>query len=260
MRLIPRPERFAAPFPAEKRVEVRQGRGLAAAWDRWRSQPIAPFRVIARLAAPVSMGVTEAVHLDAVLSWAAHDKHGPYLTRPPLAPLENCVLPLPLGLVWVDAAGLPLWAASDLVPIGPAAQSVVYVHRRYPEHREPLQRERGANTAAGRWKDARIPQRVTVCERLEAVGFGDLEEVADLLLGLSHVGKKAAHGRGRVATWEVTPAPCLTLEAVMERRPTPVRALAPTASVSAGRLGHGGYTPPYWDARRHGPVRTAVHG
>lgn len=241
------------PFPRMSPKSVAAGRSYADLWDRWRPGPHVPLRVRGRMATGYLSGLDRALHLDGMLSGAVSGLQGPFVDM-----AAKFVLPLPLALAWIDPSGRPLWAATELRPVGSVVEGDLYIHSRYPTDRAPLARRQAALTAAGQFKDVRIPLRVTAAAAIEGWCLGIAEEVAMLLDRVTHVGRKPAHGRGRVVRWTVTPAPGIDLAWILERRTTPLAALG-DAAVPARRVAPRiGWTPPYWDATFHAACRRAA--
>ncbi len=227
---------------------------------RYLALPMEPLLVSATLTSPMIVNVDGGVHLDALLTWAVtedfpcptiHDDHS-----------ATAVVPLPVRLLWVDARGLPLWAASDLVPIGQWESETVYFHKRYPSDRVEWCRSPNALTTAGRWKEARLPfpRRVPHADaELCGMVLGNRAEIERLLTGyVTHVGRKVAAGNGRVAQWSVAPLAVdgeTALGRILDGRCTPVdyyveRGTAQSQGADFERrlLPSRCWTPPYWYA------------
>lgn len=241
-------------FPAVSARSAKEGRSYEAAWQRWRDGPHQGLRIMATLATPVLPGAEQGVHLDGVLSAAVLSSR---LVGASVSKVDDHVVPLPLALAWVDDDGRPLWAATDLRSMGPATEAEIYLHKRYPTDRAELAAKRGVLTSAGRYKDVRMPLRAIATWALVGWCIGIAEDVRSLLSGMTHVGRKGAIGQGRVLTWGVEPDP-VDLDWVLDRRSVPLAALG-TAAVPADRVApRESWTPPYWDARRHAPCRSAA--
>lgn len=216
------------------------------------------MRVTAVMGGPYVHAIDGAIHLDGVLSMAACAA----INSGPNQDFDGAVVPIPLRLLWVCQKGRPLWAASDLRPVGETGQAKSYWHSRYPADRADLSEKIGANTSAGRWKDYRVPMSMTLAHRLEALCVGVPEHVEKLLTQhVTHIGKKTSQGKGRVLQWTVDPLPLPiddAIEAIISSRPVPLDYFRETASQISGRIvPRAGWTPPYWDARYHTEV---VHG
>lgn len=205
----------------------------------------------ATLGTPVLAGTPDGrIHLDSVLAYAAMRpiEH----TLPP-ARQHVQVIEIPgLLCLWRDEAGRPLWACSDLAPVGERTQGVEYGHRRYPEHRSRLAKKASANTAAGQYKEGRRQLRTTVATRWEARAIGDPEQIRALLAEVSHIGSRSVN-YGRVLCWEVIEDDGATAQSVLAGRPVPAAALA-ALGISPGRINpFCGWTPPYWYHAWHQP-------
>lgn len=207
--------------------------------DSYAQLPKSPVIVLADLVTPVVHAERERTHLDSILSAAAITDH-PH----PSAWDAVAIVPLPLDLLWVSPAGLPLWASTPLAPVGERIDAREYWHKRYPAHRAELGDKLSANTSAGRWREYRVPVAAQSVSRLAALAIGHREELQRLLNGVTHIGKKGAMGYGRVARWQVIDGDH-GIDAILANRPVPL----------ASGLGGGkaiepcrGWTPPYWFA------------
>ena len=238
-------------FPAVSRREYDAGRSYQALWERWRTAPKAPLHITGMLVSGFIPGADDAVHLDGILSAAVF---GCSKVGAKVDPSESFVLPLPVDLHWVDDGGRPLWLTTDFRAADPQ-QGTAYIHSRYPDHRADLANKQSVLTSAGRFKDTRMPLRIITAGLIGAWCIGDVDEIRSLLAATTHVGRKPAHGQGRVVKWEVSAAPGIDAAWILERRMTPVAALGATAIIADRIAPRGGWTPPYWDARFHTTCR-----
>lgn len=216
------------------------------------------MRVVATMGGPYVPAVDGAIHLDGALSSASCAA----ISAGPNQDFSDAVIPVPLRLLWVSASGRPLWAASDMRPVGPSGQAKAYWHRRYPVERADLADKTNANTSAGRWKDYRVPLAMTLAHQIEGLCVGDVEFVRRLLSEhVTHVGKKPSQGKGRVLQWDVEPLELpadVAIDAILQARPVPLDYFRETGRAVAGRImPRAGWTTPYWDVRYHAEV---VHG
>lgn len=209
--------------------------------ERCESLAKAPLIITAEMASPVVHADACGTHLDAVLSWAA-------LTLHPVASQFDAppVIPLPLALAWVDTAGRPLWCCTPLRSHDPAINSREYWHKRYPGHRADFGSKVSADTKTGRWKEYRVPLHAESSRRLMAICIGHADEVERLLSAVSHIGKKASAGYGRVAGWSITPA-AHDADEILTMRPVPVEYFAGRSQVGVLEPLRA-WTPPYWYA------------
>lgn len=242
------------PFPSVRRSDHEAGRSYQAMWTRWRGIEVEPLRITASLATAVMPGI-DVMHLDGILSMAV-DQQGPGIRVN--AP-ERYALPLPIALAWTSPDGDPLWLTTDFRPVGEWVTGEVYTHSRYPTDVAHLAKRTSVLTAAGQFKDVRIPRRVVVAPCVEAYCFGHAETIRSLLADVTHIGKKGSTGCGRVLRWTVAPYPGIDEAWILERRPVPLAALAADVAVSAARIApRMGWTPPYWDVVRHTVCRRAA--
>jgi len=211
--------------------------------DDYAAMSKTPLIITAELTTPIIHAERDRTHLDGILSAAA-------LTDHPVAGKydDDTVVPLPLDLAWVSPHGLPLWACTPLMPAGGGMETREYWHKRYPSHRAEFGDKLNAVTSAGRWKEYRVPVHAQSIDRLHALAIGNADEIERLLAGMTHVGKKASMGYGRVARWSVTPG-AHTLVDVLALRPVPVAYYDDDAS-HGHLVRNRAWTPPYWYAPR----------
>ncbi|MBF6590464.1 MAG: hypothetical protein IVW57_08015 [Ktedonobacterales bacterium] len=230
---------------------MRNDPRIAAYVATWGALDCQPWRV--RLRTATAVGGYGALHVDGILSYG--------LVRCALrgAPLAESAepydLPLPLRCLWRDpATGLPLWAATDLAPVG-LTQTGRQTWTRKQIAPQLLTTSSGKpyapRSSAGPYKDMQIPLPVRVAEGFMADIWGDARIISDLLQPLLTVGKKGAQGLGQIIAWDLEPLATFHLvdDAGCARRPIPVAALA-SWDLHAAQMG--GWTPPYW--RNHTPI------
>lgn len=195
--------------------------------ERYADLPMRPIRIVLRLLQGVPMAVYDPIGIDSLLARAvvneATDNAG--LANVPL-PYD---LPVPLHCLWRDAHwGLPLWAATPLMPSGRAVKDVVYWHRRAQPGTLSGTKSGTLNimTTGGRWLEVRRPMPTEIADEWVAEAVGNPDEVARLLGGITHVGKHRATGFGAVRDWhvEALDAFSLTRDGVLTR-PLPEEAL-----------------------------------
>lgn len=226
-----------------------------ALWRRWRESPAKPLHIVGRLASGYVAGIDGALHLDSILSAACFDLYASVIDCRPDD--EPYVLPLPLALAWVSPSDRPLWLATDLRPVGEAVSGPVYLHSHYPTDRADLASRQAVLTSAGRYKDSRLPLSLTMTEAVEGWCLGDHDAIRMLLDRVTHVGRKAARGHGRVLSWQAEAAD-FDAAAIMERRPAPIDYLIDQAIPAARISPRQGWTPPYWHPGCQGPTRIAT--
>lgn len=224
--------------------------------DRYQALPKEPLLVRAELLTPYVPATPDgSVHLDALLSAMVLETH----PKAPLFPEDGspaCV-PLPLELAWVSPGGRPLWVSSDLRPQGDAIRSQEYWHKRTPSDRLDLATKQRLETRRGRWKEYRMPLPTVRVPELRGVCIGNAPEIARLLSHVSHIGKKASQGFGRVSfrisRWDESRGEAY--RACMHARPVPVSYIMDEEGelhVGEGvRYSRMGWTPPYWYAPWH---------
>lgn len=233
-------------FPSHR----AKGYGFDVLADRYAAIEKSPLIIDAVLATPyVPSGSDSSVHLDGLLSQAV-------LTAHPCSHHFNgqaCIVPLPIDILWISKDGLPLWAASDMLPDGDTNQAREYWHKRYPSNRSDFGTKLSAITTAGRWKEYRVPLNAVRANKLRAVAIGNKAEVERLLGFMSHIGKKGAAGYGRVAQWVVSYLPSdNAIDLIHTAKSLPVD-YASEKEISGLYNPLKGWTPPYWYAPNHSP-------
>ena len=132
--------------------------------------------------------------LDGILAAVAarHHVHG----EPPGRDEPPDEIPLPLAK-W-RAGGCWGWRASALFPEGETAESLVYWRKRFRQHRVEIT-EGSPNLTNGIYRDWNMPLPLLLTRRMVAYCVGDRRNIRhELVRGVRWVGKKRAHGRGRV--------------------------------------------------------------
>ena len=221
---------------------VKKGWGMKELDEKYEALPKELLRVTAHCVTPVILGDDGVIHLDSVIGSAVAAAH-------PCPFKHDCwdVFPMPLAILWQDDRGYPLWAATDLQPVGDKAVGREYWHKRYPADKAPFGKKQTANTTAGRWREYRVPVETVACERFEAACIGNREEVQRLLDHIGHIGKKTGAGYGKVAKWTVEPLHDEQPEMLVAlNRPLPLEYARKNCIV--GVRGRRGWTPPYWFA------------
>lgn len=140
----------------------------------------------------------EPLMLDGILAAACfhHYVHG----EPPARDEEPFDIPLPLERWRVgDAWG---WKASALFPDGETAESLVYWRKRFRQNRIELT-EGSPNLTNGVYRDWNMPLPLLLCRRMVAFAVGDANALHELVRNVRWLGKKRAHGRGRVVSIDV---------------------------------------------------------
>jgi len=235
----------------------RRGAAAGEVWRELYELPKEPLLIRATLLEGYIPAEREVLHWDGQLAWAAVEAWDL-----PTPMQEIAVVPLPLALLDVldgpDGARLPLWAASNLQPVGQWRTDRRHWHKRYPADHADWARKVAASVNSGRWKDRRVPAQTVLVRELQAICIGHRETIEALLPLLTHVGKRTASGYGRVARWSVVPLPLSEAEAIeriLANRPVPFASDARRGSLPLnGRIRpRCGWTPPYWYAPWHLP-------
>jgi len=138
----------------------------------------------------------EPVHLDALLTWVLAPRQGqrdlrrdqiPGLVKLPL--MRNHI-----GGEWV-------WAASALMPEGPAEESIQYWRKRFRQFRAELT-EGSPNLKNATYRDWQMPLPLLLTNTLVAYANGNRKECKKLLRDVKYLGKKRAYGYGKIISMD----------------------------------------------------------
>lgn len=102
------------------------------------------------------------------------------------------------------------------------------------------------NNASGRYKNWRVPLLCRLAEEITWHAVGDAAEVRRLLLGVTHLGKKASQGMGQVLGWTVEPADVDGSEALAGIVTRPLPWAGSEQPPEGAYLGYVAIRPPYW--------------
>jgi hypothetical protein len=229
-----------------------------------------PLHVRARLAAGIAQAAPWGIALDGLLAaelWAQTKATRRDAGHPPPGLLDTEDpedLHLPLARC-TTGDGLWHWAATCAYPENrpPGLPPEVRHWTGRLDHRtaEQLTPRLPATVSdrQGRYRARRMPLLVTTCTAVTWTAVGDRDRVADLLAGITAIGKKRSHGEGHVLAWEVTEATDLDPWTAGHLhpdgtlgRPTPTSCLGGRTGVVDGGRGTAGLRPPYMHpARQH---------
>jgi len=221
-------------------MKLATTKALQQIGDTYAALPKRPLRVTAFMDGPV-ITYTKSIHFDGLLA------HTVVMRATEGAGLPNgavYALPIPLGVLWRDENGLPLWATTDLVPVSEdVIASRDYFHRR---SLEPTMTTRNLDVGTGRHKEKRSPLPTLTASVWQADVIGHPETLLDLLSSATSIGKKNST-HGAVQEWRIDELETFYVidESERARRVLPVSYIHPDilADFNAGYLG---WTPPYW--------------
>ena len=193
----------------------------------------------ATVTTPVVAGVARP-NIASLIAWSSAGHQAlPSLQDGPV------VVPVPLHAIWHDEDGKPLWAGTDIYPVGEPLEGREYLHKRYPADRANLGRKMKINTTTGQFKERRRPIRtLSAREWRAAVILGAGAEPDDILMLLDDVraiGPHGAAGYGAVHAWRAEEAD-LEPEWIAARRNVPARAGLIDGQAKPLRP----WVPPYW--------------
>lgn len=144
----------------------------------------------------VHFNPAEPIHLDALLAWCLAPRQGIRdLQRDQVPPLVR--LPLlrnHIGDRWV-------WAASALMPEGPHGESLQFWRKRFRQARAELTAG-SPNLTNGPYRDWQMPLPLLLTTRMVAYASGSRKECRKVLKELKYLGKKRAHGHGKILGME----------------------------------------------------------
>jgi hypothetical protein len=181
-----------------------------------------PVRVAAVLAEPLVAWDTNPLHLDGPASWGAYldhvTEHGHHVL-PPMGRGQCVDLPLPMA-TWtrpapgqVDELALGAdesqvwgWACSAARPLGDVGHTKVQVRRRpavEAGHRYAPDNRWHLSTGPLKARDVTHPAALIL--GLEWWALADPDRLARVLGRVTHLGRLARHGHGRVLRWDVDP-------------------------------------------------------
>lgn len=198
---------------------------------------VTPLIVTATVTKPI-VRMRGGLNLASLLAWAAAEE----MALPP--PKEHPVpIDIPVMCLWRDPAGWPLWAATDLYPVGERIEHRQWLHRRYPADRADLAKTMKVNLAAGPYKERRVLVYADHCATWRgAVLATDAEAVKRMLSRIRSLGARTAAGFGAVHAWHFEEAD-FDAEFVLARRSVPV-----ASGLRQGEVESLPWVPPYWHA------------
>jgi len=139
----------------------------------------------------------EPVMLDSLLAWALAPKQG-------LRHLERQDVPddVRLPLKRLDIGETWIWRASAIFPDGPQGEGIWYWRKRFRQSRAELTTG-SPNLTNGTYRDWQMPVPLLLCHRMKAWANGSGHQVRKALREVRYLGKKSAHGHGKVLSVEV---------------------------------------------------------
>lgn len=140
----------------------------------------------------------EPIHVDDLLAWDLAPRQGAPrdLTRADV-PTD---LRLPLKRSMIN--GSRVWHASALFPEGETGETVQFWRQRLRVNRIELT-QGSPNTTNGQYRDWQMPINLLLVHRLVGYACGDRREVLKVLRRIPYLGKKRAHGWGKVVGVDV---------------------------------------------------------
>ncbi|AMV24613.1 hypothetical protein VT84_09470 [Gemmata sp. SH-PL17] len=220
-----------------------------------------PLKITAELAGPVA---DYAPRLDGLLVEVAFHRE-----RRPKSEVPRRCDPAPdpmrcpeIPVAREEIGGWPVFRASD--PIARrSAPHVAHFGKRIGVERAGLLHpsERKVVVTSNTWtKSYRLPVNVLTPDRVVWFALGDAVRLRDLLRDVAQIGRKVAHGWGRVKRWRVedSAADYSWYAPGGDGRPVLMRSLplcpALPADLDGWRAGYDSCCPPYWHSDRYTEV------
>jgi len=142
----------------------------------------------------------EPIHLDALLAWALAPHQG-------IRHLDRSTKPdlVRLPLMMTEINGHKVWRASALFPVGQTGESVWYWRKRFRQSRCEIATG-SPNLTNGTYRDWQMPMPLLLCRRMVAYAAGSGKEIRRVLKKeIRYLGKKRAHGHGKIISIDVEP-------------------------------------------------------
>lgn len=135
----------------------------------------------------------EPIHLDALLCWAMAPRQGVHQE------INRDTVPEHVGLTLERQYFGPhwVWKASALFPEGPQGEDLQFWRKRFRQGRAELS-EGSPSLTNSTYRDWQMPTPLLLTNKLVAYAHGSRKEAKRLLRDVTHLGKKRAHGHGKV--------------------------------------------------------------
>lgn len=145
----------------------------------------------------------EPIHLDSLLVWCAAAHHPEFCRRELGRDDPPDLITIPVARWRQYGSNAWGWCASALFPEGPTAESLIHWRKRFRVHRIDLTHG-SPNLTNATYREWNMPLPLLLTHRMVAYCVGDRRKIRrELIRGITHLGKKAAHGRGAVTSIEV---------------------------------------------------------
>lgn len=140
----------------------------------------------------------EPIHLDALVAWTLAPIHcrNKHITR------DDVPEEFPMPLARATVRGEQVWRASALFPEGETAETFTHWRKRFRVGRVELTRG-SPNLANGVYRDWNMPLPLLLAHKMVAYAVGDRRDLLKLLRRVPALGKKRAHGHGRITGVEI---------------------------------------------------------
>lgn len=224
-----------------------------------------PLRITAHLATGYACAAPWGIALDGLLAseLRAEQKNQLHADgKPIIGAMESDNppdLPLPLARCTLDTTWH--WAATCGAPTDPDVRPDIHTWTSRVDHRHlehtTTSLPRTIPERQGRYKATRMPLLVTPARSITWHAVGEPDRIADILDGITAIGKKRSQGEGHVLRWEVL---VVDVDPFMAGhcwpdgtlgRPTPPGCLRGHPEL-ATRQGRAGIRPPYMHPSRRG--------
>jgi hypothetical protein len=108
-----------------------------------------------------------------------------------------------------------VWCASALLPEGPTREVTWYWRKRFRRDRAPWLTTGSPNLQMGTYRDWQTALPLLLCHKLVGYASGSRKDARKLLKAVRYLGKKRAHGHGRIIGLDIDEVEhdrCLSIE------------------------------------------------
>ena len=135
----------------------------------------------------------EPTHLDSLLAWALAPRQGvhQHLGR------DDVPVLVEIPLLRSRVNGHQVWHASALFPDGCIGEDLQFWRKRFRQSRADLTNG-SPNLTNGTYRDWNMPVPLLLARRMVAYGSGSRKQVRKVLREIKYLGKKRAHGHGKI--------------------------------------------------------------
>jgi len=144
----------------------------------------------------------EPIHLDALLAWVLAPRQG----FREIHSRDEVPGHVRLPLEWKKISGNMVWCASALFPEGAQGEDLRFWRKRFRQGKADIS-DGSPNLTNGAYRDWNMPIPITLTPRMAAYANGGRKECKKLLQEVRHLGKKRAHGYGKIISMDFDEIP-----------------------------------------------------